>query len=309
MRKVSVIMPCFNHARFLEDSVSAILRQSHADLELMIVDDCSSDNSWDIICHLADGDLRIRPIRHERNLGASRSRNDGLRAATGNFIGFCDADDIWEHDKLDLQLSLLEKNPDYFVTYSDTAISNESGAPMGERFSERFPPPKNASGWLFDDLILRNFINMQSVLLRKECVERVGEFDEKIKWVEDWWFWIRVSRHHRFLYSRECLARYRVHAASTNLRQRRGYCVNRFKVFRRILREYPDLPKTAQATLVYKMGVDLCALGKRGAGHWLYRQAIRLSIGNVHGLGICCRVLRRLVVPARKIPAVARPTH
>src|ERR1017187_4327252 len=100
MPKVSVIMPCFNHARFVVESVSGILAQTHPDLELIIVEDCSSDNSWDVIRSLTAKDSRIKVIRHERNQGVSKSRNDGLCMATGQFIAFCDADDVWEYDKL-----------------------------------------------------------------------------------------------------------------------------------------------------------------------------------------------------------------
>ena len=289
-------MPCFNQARFLEDSVGAILRQSHADLELMIVDDCSSDNSWDIIRRLADGDSRIRPIRHERNLGASRSRNDGLRAATGDFIGFCDADDVWEPMKLEIQIGQLRNNPNYDVVYCDTTIVDERGLLTGRRFSDRFRPPRSPSGSLFRKLIRRNFINMQSVVMRRECLQVAGYFDEGIKWVEDWWYWVRLSRQCRFLYSNEPLARYRVHSRSTNVVQKRGYHVNRFRVLTRILQGYPDLPLCAKADVIFNMGAALCELGKYRFGRRLYWQAVQLSIADVRAVVTCCRAFRRLIL-------------
>src|SRR5688572_14817426 len=242
---VSVIMPCFNHARFVADSVQSILRQSHRELELIVTDDCSSDASWDVIRQLAAGDSRIKAIRHERNQGASKSRNDGLRAATGEFIGFCDADDMWEPGKLEFQLTQLRENSDRDIAFCDSVIIDEQGAPTGRRFSELFPVPKaNSGGQLFPELLARNFINMQSVLMRKSCV-RTGCFDEQIKWVEDWWYWVRLSRDHRFVYSDQPLARYRVHSGSTNRVRKRSSGVNRFKVFHRILDEFDDLPSAA----------------------------------------------------------------
>jgi glycosyltransferase involved in cell wall biosynthesis len=294
--KVSVIMPCFNHARFVVEGANAILHQSHANLELIIVDDCSTDHSWDLIQGLAVSDRRVRPFRHEQNQGASKSRNDGLRVAAGEFIGFCDADDIWEPQKMRCQLDLLENNPTSDVVYCDTIIVDENGLPKGRLFSEYTPPPKPPSGSLFRNLIRRNFINTQSVLMRKECVQRVGYFDETIKWVEDWWYWIRVSRDHRFLYSPEPLARYRVHSQSTGFTQKRGYCINRFKVFRRILRQYVDLPSSARAEIFYKMGVDLCQLGKRQAGRRLLWDAVKMSMTDIRAFSTFCRAVRRMIL-------------
>jgi glycosyltransferase involved in cell wall biosynthesis len=301
MPRVSVIMPCFNHAPFVADSLHGVLQQTHPDWELIVVDDCSRDGSWEVIRRVADHDPRIRAIRHERNQGVSKSRNDGLRAASGELIGFCDADDIWEREKLERQADLLRKNPDYDVVYCDAAIVDEKGLSTGERFSDRFPPPPAAGGWLFAELIRRNFINIQTVLMRKECVQHTGFFDEGVRWVEDWLYWIRLSRRHRFLYCPDLLARYRVHRRSTNLVQRRGYSVNRFKVFRRILRDYGDLPKSARNEIVYKMGVDLCDLGKRVAGRRLLWSVVAAPARDIRSLASSGRALRRLLMNAGHI--------
>ena len=230
------------------------------------------------------------------NEGASKSRNDGLHVATGEFIGFCDADDVWNPEKLQIQLNLLQSNLDYALTYCDTLIIDENGAPTGQRFSELFPPTKTQSGRIFNELIGRNFINLQGVLMRTECVQRVGYFDEAIKWVEDWWYWIRLARDYRFLYAAKPLARYRVHSRSTNLIHKRSYCVNRFKVFRRILREYADLLPTAKADIVFKMGVDLCDISKFRVARRLLWSAVGSSLTDPRCLGTSCKALRRLVL-------------
>ena len=296
MRRVSVIVPCFNHSQFLVESVEGILRQSYRDLELIIIDDCSSDKSWEIISSLASCDPRIRPIRHERNQGVSSSRNDGLRAAIGAFIGFCDADDVWEDEKLKFQVDLLESNPDYDIAYCDSVIIDQNGSPTRQRFSDLFPPPKPPSGWLFAELVERNFINTQSVIARKECLHRTGHFDEDLKVLEDWWYWIRLSRHHRFLYSQEPLAKYRMHPRSTNLVEKPYYCMNRFKVLRRILGKYADLRPAAKTNIVFKMGVDLCDIGKLRVGRWLLWSAVGSCLTDPRCLGTSFKALRRLVL-------------
>jgi len=298
MPQVSVIMPCFNHGRFVRDSVDSILRQTHTDWELIIIDDCSADDAWETIQAFARCDRRIKAIKHAHNLGASKSRNDGLRIAEGDFIGFCDADDIWEPDKLRHQLELLRNNPGFDLVYCDAIIIDEEGQPTGRRFSQIFPPPRLPSGELFGKLMSRNFINMQSVLMRRECVRRVGYFDEKIKWIEDWWYWVQLSRHHRFLYSKEPLARYRVHSRSTNLVHKRGGSINRVKVFHRILRQYADLPWSAKSKVLYNLGSELCDLGKGRAGRRLLWNTVQLSVMDFRSLGTFCRALRQLMLRA-----------
>jgi len=301
-------MPCFNHAQFVVESVNGILGQTHRDLELMIVDDGSIDNSWEIIRNLMAGDSRIRGIRHVRNQGASKSRNDGLRAASGEFIGFCDADDIWEPQKLERQLDLLQTNPTYDVVYCDTIFVDENGSPTGQRFSEYCQPPKPPSGGLFGELVKRNFVNIQGVLMRKKCIQQVGHFDEQVKWVEDWWYWVQLSRHHRFLYSPEILGNYRVHSHSTGFVQKRGYRVNRLKVFKRILRKYSDLSPAIKADILYKIGVDLYELGKLRIARRLFWKSVRLSMTDARAFSSLCRAMRRIIMftGMRHYPAVVK---
>ncbi len=280
MAKVTVIMPCFNHARFVTESIRAIQQQTHLDIELLVVDDASSDHSLEIVHSLARDDSRIRSIKHSQNQGASKSRNDGLRAASGSFIAFCDADDVWERDKLAFQLNLLQSNPEFDVAYSDSALVDENGLSTGGRFSDLFPPPQSVSGYLFRELILRNFINIQSVLMRRQCFERVGTFDEHIKWVEDWWYWVRLSQHHRFLYSQEPLARYRLHSGAPI--SFKGVAIALIDL--RSLGEYfglvPDLSSLLRAAILYRMGIDLCKIGRARAGRRLFWKAMRLATSN-----------------------------
>lgn len=292
-------MPCFNHGRYVVESAEAILNQSFANIELIIVDDCSSDDSWEQIQRLAHRDARVKPIRHPHNQGASKSRNDGLRAAVGEFVGFCDADDVWEANKLERQLDMLGSNPECDLVYCDSIIIDEHGKPNGIYFSQMFPPPSPASGLLFGELVRRNFINMQSVLMRRDCMIQVGYFDEKIKWVEDWWYWVRVSHRHRFHYSTEVLARYRIHSASTNKVQKRGYNINRFKVYRLIQKHFPDQSRAARAEQIFHVGVELCNLGKCVSGRAQLWHAIRVSFRSISAWPIISKAMRRLILSLR----------
>jgi glycosyltransferase involved in cell wall biosynthesis len=286
--QVSVIMPCFNHALFVEKSIESVLAQSVGDLELIVVDDCSRDHSREIIAQYAKNDRRVRAIQHERNLGASRSRNDGIRVAEGEYLAFCDADDIWMPTKLARQLELMETHPMHDVAYCDAEIIDEHGERTGERFSHEFPVPGDGSGRLFDELCTRNFINMQTVVLRRKSLGATARFDEHIKWVEDWLFWVRIAQDHSFIYTKEVLAEYRVHQKSTGRSQRRGNKINRLKVFRRILQNYPGIPSASQSAVYYHMGMVLVELGRQSYARLYFARSFAVRRSNFRAL---CRLL------------------
>jgi len=260
MPKATVVMPCYNSARFISASVSSILLQSFVDFELIIVDDGSTDDSALIIKRLAATDPRIVLVMHDRNYGASCSRNDGLRIAKGEFVGFCDADDLWVPSKLEHQVASLLNNESFDIAYCDSDIIDASGRPVGQLFSQRFPLPRVPSGYLFRELCGTNFINMQTVLIRRHALAENVYFDTNIRWVEDWWQWIRLSRKHLFLFDPTPLAQYRVHEQSSNVTQRRGIQLNRWKVSKRNLRTHPDMQGRIKALIWYQMGLGLSLL-------------------------------------------------
>lgn len=104
---VSVVMPVYNAEQWLGRSIESVLRQTHPSLELLAVDDGSSDRSWDILCECASQDGRIKPIRLQRNAGVAAARNAGLAMATGSYIAFLDSDDWWHPRKLEWQLAQM----------------------------------------------------------------------------------------------------------------------------------------------------------------------------------------------------------
>jgi glycosyltransferase involved in cell wall biosynthesis len=281
-------MPCFNHASFIGESIEAVLSQTFYDLELIVIDDCSRDNSGEVIEKYARSDTRVRAIRHEVNCGVSRSRNDGLRIAKGEYLAFCDADDVWMPMKLARQLELLESQRAYDAAYCDAKIIDEYGIETGERFSDKFPVPGAGSGRLFYSLCTRNFVNTQTVVLRRNCLGDVGYFDENINFGEDWWFWLRISDRHLFVYKDEVLARYRVHQKSTAVIERRGYKSDRIRVFHRILREFPEIPVKLKAEIYYHIGVAFADLGKRTYARRCFVRSMEFQRSNLRAF---CRLL------------------
>ncbi len=121
---VSIVMPTYNCGRFIAESINSVLEQTYTNWELLIVDDCSSDNTAEVIASFKD--LRIHYQCHERNSGAAVTRNTALRMAKGHYIAFLDSDDLWEPSKLEKQIQFMEQNGYEFSYTKYQEIDNDS---------------------------------------------------------------------------------------------------------------------------------------------------------------------------------------
>lgn len=129
---VSIITPTYNCGCFIAETIESVLAQTHSDWEMIIVDDCSTDNTAEVVARY--NDPRIHYICNERNSGAALTRNRALREAKGRWIAFLDSDDLWEPTKLQEQLSFMQKH-NYAFTYHDYIEIDESSKPLGIRVS------------------------------------------------------------------------------------------------------------------------------------------------------------------------------
>lgn len=130
---VSIIMPSYNTAKFIEETISSVLAQTYTNWELVIIDDCSTDDTDEIIMpYLMD--LRIKYIKNEKNSGAAISRNRALREAKGKWIAFLDSDDLWHPEKLEKQIAFMEKNNCHF-SYTEYSEIDEMSKPLGKSVS------------------------------------------------------------------------------------------------------------------------------------------------------------------------------
>lgn len=128
MELVSIIMPTYNCARFIRESIDSVLAQTYTNWELIIVDDSSTDNTAEMVANF--NDPRIHYLRNEQNEGAALTRNKALRAAKGRYIAFLDSDDLWHPDKLERQIAFMEQNG-YAFTYHEYTEIDESSKPLG----------------------------------------------------------------------------------------------------------------------------------------------------------------------------------
>lgn len=125
---VSIIMPSYNTGRFIKESIESVLAQTYQNWELIIVDDCSTDNTDEVVASFQDN--RIRFFKNDVNSGAAVSRNRALREAKGKWIAFLDSDDLWLPEKLEKQISFMEQN-DYHFSYTEYEEIDENGKPLG----------------------------------------------------------------------------------------------------------------------------------------------------------------------------------
>ena len=169
---VSVIIPVYNGEAFLAEAVESVQRQAYQPLELIIVDDVSTDGTAEVAANLPG---HVRYVC-QPNHGAPAARNKGLKMARGNVIAFLDADDLWHENKLALQLARLASNPsaEVIVGYSQLLVPTASESKLSK--FERFGEP-----WLF--------LNLASAVFRKSVFEKVGLFDQELSQTDDLdWF-------------------------------------------------------------------------------------------------------------------------
>ncbi|MEQ9670966.1 glycosyltransferase [Coleofasciculus sp. G2-EDA-02] len=191
MPLVSVIIPVFNGEKTIKDTIESVLTQTVTDLELIVINDGSNDNTLSVISPIDDSRLKLFSYA---NAGLAASRNRGISQAAGKYISFIDADDLWTADKLEAQIKALGANPKAGVAYSWTDWIDESG---------QFLRPGGhiiANGYVYDKLLLRDFIEGGSnVLVLAKAFAEVGGFDQSLNAVEDWDMWLRLAARYEFV--------------------------------------------------------------------------------------------------------------
>ncbi len=197
---VSVIIPTYNRAELVTRAIGSVLGQTFQDFEVLVVDDGSTDATEAVVGEV--GDPRVRYLRQPHNQGVSAARNRGMREARGPFIAFLDSDDEWFPEKLERQVECLRAAPaDVGLVY--TGVRSETGD--GSAWSFR---PEHR-GDVYPGILEANPIHSgSSVMIRRNVIRVAGFFDEEIPAIEDFEYWIRIARFHRFEVIPEPLVRY-----------------------------------------------------------------------------------------------------
>ena len=180
---VSVIVPTFNRARFLREALGSISNQIIENMELIVVDDGSTDDTEKVVLEFP----KLVYYRLKKNRGVSLARNFGVAKASGRYLCFLDSDDIWEFDKLSTQLEWMESNPNSRVCYTDeTWIRN------GKKINQKVKHCK-FSGEIFKHCLPLCIVSPSSVMIREDFFKEVGGFDETFPVCEDYDLWLRMA--------------------------------------------------------------------------------------------------------------------
>ncbi|MBN1681444.1 MAG: glycosyltransferase [Anaerolineae bacterium] len=201
---VSIVIPTYNHRRYICDAVDSALAQTYPNCEIIVVDDGSDDGTVTLLKSRYGESIRII---YQENRGLSAARNTGTRQSLGEFVNYCDADDKLLPTKVARCMDVFEQHPDAAAVYTDY----EHVADDGETVLAR-PHPPLPSGDIFCDLLigpLGNFIHEAAPLVRRAAVIEAGGFNENLRAAEDWDLWLRVAVRHPFVYLRDMLTLYR----------------------------------------------------------------------------------------------------
>ncbi|MCU0523777.1 MAG: glycosyltransferase family 2 protein [Elainella sp. Prado103] len=193
MPQISVIIPAYNAANTIEETLKSVLQQTWTDFEVIVIDDGSTDHTAEIVNHFSDPRICLYSYA---NGGLPTARNRGIAQAKGELIAFLDADDLWTADKLELQQAALQQSPQAGVAYSWTSFMTVT--PAGQIFQPG--SPYAWSGEVYAQLLVADFIlSGSNVLVRRSAIETAGWFDPALKSCEDWDYWLRLAARWPFV--------------------------------------------------------------------------------------------------------------
>jgi len=212
MPKVSVIIPTYNYGKYIEKAIDSVLAQTYKDFEIIVVDDGSTDNTREIIETKYKDKVRYF---YQENSGAPVARNKGIKESKGEYLVFLDADDWFMPENLEKKVAFLDNNAGYGWVYSDGYYVNKEGEIIDKasnRFS--FSNRKLEGNISFELFSMGNYIAMDSVLMRKECINEVGPFNETLPAYHDYELWLRLSLKFKIKILNDCLTYQVVHSGS-----------------------------------------------------------------------------------------------
>jgi glycosyltransferase involved in cell wall biosynthesis len=293
-KKVTVIMPIFNSALYLREAVDSILSQSHTNLELICIDDCSTDESLALLKSYTDSRLKI--VALSKNGGVSHARNTALELATGDYIAFLDSDDIAHPDRLEKQISFLEKNPEADGVFARVRLIDVYGNP-----SERWLDDEN----YLTESDIRNTIATRNCLSQPAaCFRATSLLPYRYSYAhpdsEDWALWIRMVMDGKRLFKiDEALVDYRIRASSETGRSNQSPIVKMIRFRTIFLQETPQAQM--QSEHIVRMKVAL-RTDKSSAitEQWLKRPArLIMKIWRANPVLLCFRFVQFLLLLRR----------
>ncbi len=205
---ISVVIPTYNRAHRLRRALAGVQRQTCANLEIIVVDDGSTDGTAALLQGFPE--RRLRYVRHDENRGGSAARNTGIAQARGSYVAFLDSDDEWMHEKLERQLAVFRRHPE-IAAVSTADVVCRDGRAAEIRFTD---PPE---GPLLPTLLRRYIGVTSSLMVKKSCLEAVGGFDEQLVRCQDWDLCIRLAERYSMVHLPDVLVRIHNHADEASI--------------------------------------------------------------------------------------------
>jgi glycosyltransferase involved in cell wall biosynthesis len=318
-RLVTAFVICYNHARFVVEALESVRTQDYADKELLVIDDCSTDNSVEVIRDWARRTgFPCRIVAHECNVGLVRTINEVVTLARGEFLATVTADDRWLPSRLSSHMDAFSRLPaDCAVVYSDAAVIDEHGSRIAPSFIAihlgEQPPP---TGDIFENLLRGNFIPVVSTTVRAAAFKAVGPYDESLAY-EDYDMWLRMSARFRFHFVPGAPAEYRrvrnslSQVLANDAVRKKANAVSNFRMIEKATRSRALSSREAAiardrlhalAAQVYRMDCDetlaIVREALRAGPSW--RLAVTFAAAS---MGIRYASLLRLARPFRKRPS------
>lgn len=224
---VSIVIPCYNHEKYVTETIKSVLNQTYKNIELIVIDDGSKDGSVAVIQELADkyGFTFI----HRPNKGLSATLNESIGLSSGKYFSAIASDDIMMLEKIETQVEFMEANQEYGMCYGKVVFFENSIV------NNSAHKKLNKNGWIFDDLLKYGcFIPAPSVMIRKNVFGEIGGFDESL-FIEDWDMWLRIAKKYQIGFVDVCLAYYRGHESNSSKQTLKMY-----EAQKQILSKYSD---------------------------------------------------------------------
>jgi len=263
---VSVVIPTYNRALLLSRAIKSVLNQTYLNFEIIVVDDCSTDSTESVVKGFHDD--RIRYIRHEKNQGASTARNNGIMASKGEYIAFQDSDDEWLSTKLEKQVNSFSFAPrDLGVVYTSFWLIDQ-----GKKTLIPSSDMKQTEGKIYTALLKKNFVNTPTAVVRKECFEKVGMF-ENIPRLQDWELWLRISKYYYFKHLSEPLVT--AHRQPDSISRNTDALISAWNYI--LSKHFAEISKEKKLLSKHYFGIGtlLCLKGDIKAGRNYFYKALR----------------------------------
>ncbi len=284
---VSVIIPAYNCADHITESVESALAQDYPNKEIIIIDDGSTDNTLNVLSPFAGKIIVIQ----QQNAGSAAARNTGIKAAKGEFVAFLDSDDLWFPGKLSLQLGYMISNPSIGLVYHAWGVwepdqqGKYSPLSIPTLPQDKFAIDADKSGWIYEKLFSDSIIHTTSAMIRRELIEKAGLFDEELRKGQDYEYWFRISRYTQVRKLQAVLSVYRINLQSvTNQPSAVNYgalVIN--KVLTRWGRTGPDhtmIPRSVIRKRLATIWHRFAYLHYKRGNPWIATRAFALTIFN-----------------------------